>query len=175
MTATAAGDPGQHLTDLALDVAAHPAPDSRRPKARQRWVSVAGRRSTFLARGFLAAAAAIVPWTVYLAVTLPEHYSAHFYWLGWTGFDVALVVALAITGRALQRGDVVAHRYASVVATMLVVDAWFSVLNADTHTDRLVAAAMAALVELPLAYVCWRIARREVAAEARAPARSAGS
>jgi len=133
---------------------------------------VAAFRATHLARGFFAAAAAIVPWTVYLAVTLPKHYSAHFYWLGWTGFDVALVVALVITGRALRRGDVAVHRYASVVATMLVVDAWFNVLNANTHADRLAAVGMAALVELPLAFVCWRIARREVPAVLLVPADS---
>ena len=136
------------------------------------WVAVAAFRATHLARGFFAAAAAIVPWTVYLAVTLPKHYSAHFYWLGWTGFDVALVVALVITGRALRRGDVAVHRYASVVATMLAVDAWFNVLNANTRADRLAAVAMAALVELPLAFVCWRIARREVPAVLLVPADS---
>jgi len=75
-----------------------------------------------------------------------------------------------ITGRALRHGDVSVHRYASVVATMLVVDAWFNVLNANTRADRFAAVAMAALVELPLAFVCWRIARREVAAVLLVPA-----
>lgn len=140
------------------------------PNAQRTGVAVAARRSALLAHGFFAAAVAIVPWTVYLAVTLPKHYSAHFYWFGWTGFDVALVVALVITGRALRHGDVSVHRYASVVATMLVVDAWFNVLNANTRADRLAAVAMAALVELPLAFVCWRIARREVAAVLLVPA-----
>lgn len=139
------------------------------------WVAVVAPRSVYLARGFFAAAAAIVPWTVYLAVTLPKHYSAHFYWLGWTGFDVALVVALVITGRALRRGEVAVHRYASVVATMLAVDAWFNVLNANTHADRLAAMGMAVVVELPLAFACWRIARREVAAVLLDPATSEGS
>ena len=145
------------------------------PGVQPAWVALAARRSAYLARGFFAAAAAIVPWTVYLAVTLPKHYSAHFYWLGWTGFDVALVVVLVVTGRALRRGDIAVHRYASVVATMLAVDAWFNVLNANTHADRLAAIGMAVLVELPLAFACWRIARREVAVVLRGPAPSEGS
>jgi len=36
------------------------------------------------------------------------------------------------------------------------------VLNSATRTEQLIALAMALLVELPLAYVCWRIARRPV-------------
>jgi len=116
-------------------------------------------RSTQLARGFFVAAAVTVPWTIYLAIVLPKHYTAHHYWLAWTGFDIALIVALAITGRSLLQGDVGAHRSPTIAATLLIVDAWFDVLNAATPTDQLVALAMAALVELPLAFVCWRIAR----------------
>ena len=115
-------------------------------------------RSDHLARAFFVAAAVTVPWTVFLAVTLPRHYTAHHYWLGWFGFDVALLVVLAVTGRSLMRSDVAVHRYATIAATMLVVDSWFDVLNAATTSEQLIAVAMAALVELPLAYFCWRIA-----------------
>ena len=121
-------------------------------------------RSAHLARAFYVAAAVTAPWTVYLAATLPRHYTAHHYWLGWFGFDLALLVVLAITGRALMRHDVASSRYAAVAATLLVVDAWFDVLNAGTPTEQRVALAMAVLVELPLAYVCWRIAREPSAA-----------
>jgi len=119
-------------------------------------------RTAHLARAFFVAAAVAAPWTVYLALTLPRHYTAHHYWLGWFGFDVALLIVLAVTGRALLHDDGSASRYAAVAATMLVVDAWFDVLNSATRTEQLIALAMALLVELPLAYVCWRIARRPV-------------
>ena len=104
-------------------------------------------------------AALLVPWTFYLAVTLPRHYPAHHYWLGWVGFDLALVAVLAITGVSLARGSPALPRYAATAATMLVVDAWFDVLNAATATDALVAVLAAGLIELPLAYLCWRLAR----------------
>ena len=84
-------------------------------------------RSSYLARGFLLAAALMVPWTLYVAITLPRHYSAHHYWLGWAGFDVALVAVLVITGLSIRRGTPAVTRYASVAAAMLVVDAWFDV------------------------------------------------
>ena len=125
-------------------------------------------RPVTLSRAFFAAAAVTVPWTVYLALTLPRHYSAHHYWLGWSGFNVALVLALVATGRSLVRGTGAVYRYASIACTLLVVDAWFDVVNASTDTDRLVAIAMAAVVELPLAAVCWRLSTRALRA-ARVP------
>ena len=51
-------------------------------------------------------------------------------------------------------------RYSAVAATMLVIDAWFDVLNAATGSDVVVAAAMAVIVELPLAYICWQLSVR---------------
>ena len=104
-------------------------------------------------------AALLVPWTLYLAVTLPRHYQAHHYWLGWVGFDLALVAVLVVTGLSLARGGPGLSRYAAVAATMLVIDAWFDVLNAATLTDFLVAVLTGVLFELPLAYLCWRLAR----------------
>lgn len=132
-------------------------------------------KSAHLARAFFLAAAVTVPWTIFVAIALPRHYTAHHYWLGWFGFDVALIFVLAVTGRSLMRGHLAAQRYATAAATMLVVDAWFDVLNAATHSDQLVAVAMAALVELPLAYVCWRIARMEPDTEGRSPRPASGS
>ena len=117
-------------------------------------------RSSYLARAFFVAAALMAPWTLYLAVTLPRHYSAHHYWLGWSGFDVALVAALVATGLSIRRGTPAVTRYSAVAATMLVIDAWFDVLNAATGSDVVVAAAMAVIVELPLAYICWQLSVR---------------
>ncbi|MGA8248771.1 MAG: hypothetical protein WB797_17825 [Nocardioides sp.] len=116
-------------------------------------------RAGDLARAFFAVAALLVPWTLYLAVTLPRHYPAHRYWLGWVGFDLALVAILVVTGVSMMRGRPAVSRYAAVAATMLVVDAWFDVVNSASSTDLLVAASTAVLFELPLAYLCWRLAR----------------
>jgi len=74
-------------------------------------------RSSYLARAFFVAAALMAPWTLYLAVTLPRHYSAHHYWLGWAGFDVALVAALVATGLSIRRGTPSVTRYSAVAAT----------------------------------------------------------
>jgi len=102
----------------------------------------------------------MAPWTLYLAVTLPRHYSAHHYWLGWAGFDMALIAVLVATGLSIRRGSSAVTRYAAVAATMLVIDAWFDVLNAATGSDALAAGSMAVVVELPLAYICWQLSVR---------------
>lgn len=116
--------------------------------------------SRVLPRAFFVIAGVLVPWTVYLAVTLPRHYSAHHYWLGWVGFDLALIAVLLKTGLSLARGSSALSRYAAASATLLVVDAWFDILNAATTSDRLVALVTGVFFELPLAYLCWQLARR---------------
>ena len=117
-------------------------------------------RSLYLARALFVAAALMAAWTLYLAVTLPRHYSAHHYWLGWAGFDLALVAGLVTTGLSIRCGSPAVTRYAAVAATMLVIDAWLDVLNAATGSDLVVAAAMAVIVELPLVYICWQLSVR---------------
>jgi len=63
----------------------------------------------------------LLPWLVWLVVTLPRHYSAHHYWLSWAGFDVALALSLIVTGRHLITGDPRLVRTAGIAATLLVV------------------------------------------------------
>ncbi|MCB0905504.1 MAG: hypothetical protein KDB63_00070 [Nocardioidaceae bacterium] len=112
-----------------------------------------------LSRAFFVIAALLVPWTVYLLLRLPRHYDAHHYRLSWVGFDLALVAALIVTGIALARRSPALSRYAAGLSIMLVIDAWFDVLNAGTTTDRVMAVAAAVFIELPLAYLCWQLAR----------------
>ncbi len=117
------------------------------------------RWRALLPRAFYLAAVLLVPWSIYLLITLPRHYETHHYRLGWMGFDVMLAVVLLRTGQSLARGHTALARYAAVAATMLTMDAWFNVVNANTLADILIAAAAAILVELPLAYLCWQLAR----------------
>jgi hypothetical protein len=112
-----------------------------------------------LSRAFFVIAALLVPWTVYLLLRLPRHYDAHHYRLSWVGFDLALVAALIVTGVALARRSPALSRYAAGLSIMLVVDAWFDILNAGTTTDRVMAVVAAAFIELPLALLCWQLAR----------------
>jgi hypothetical protein len=101
--------------------------------------------------------AATVPWTGYLAMTLPAQANAPHYRLAWVGFDALLVVVLLATAYLAWRGNRLVGLLAMVTATMLVVDAWFDVTTSD-HADRPAAILSALFIELPLAAVCGWIA-----------------
>lgn len=106
---------------------------------------------------FAVLGAATIPWTVYLAMTLPKQANTHHYRLAWVGFDTMLVVVLLATAFVAWRGNRLVGLLATITATLLVVDAWFDVTTSN-HADRPGAILSAVLVELPLAAVCGWIA-----------------
>ena len=105
------------------------------------------------------AAIVLVPWVVLLVRALPSaHRSAH--WdVAWGGFDVGLALLLLAVAVAAWRRSPWLEGAATAAATLLFVDAWFDVLTASTHRELVVALLEAALVELPLALLCLRLAR----------------
>lgn len=72
---------------------------------------------------FAILAVLLIPWTIYLASTLPARARASHYALAWAGFDVALIAALAWTAYLTWHHHLRLPIAASVTATMLLVDA----------------------------------------------------
>ncbi|MER6735056.1 hypothetical protein [Streptomyces puniciscabiei] len=109
----------------------------------------------------------LVPWTVYLAVSLPDRFEARYWPMVWVGFDVMLLVSLAGAGVAvwLRRQAMVPLSY--VAATLLICDAWFDVSLSWGRADVWESAASAVLVELPLAVLLIVRARRVLKVSAR--------
>jgi hypothetical protein len=109
----------------------------------------------------------LIPWTAYLAFSLPSRQVSSHYNVAWVGFDVFLLVTLGATGFfALRRSRYLALTSASA-ATLLVVDAWFDVL---TSPGRQVIGSiiLAVVIELPLAGICaWLSYQTEHLAERR--------
>lgn len=103
--------------------------------------------------------AALVPWTVLLFFTLPGHHASTHWDLAWGGLDVGIATMLAATAASIVRRSVWTAVTATAGATLLVVDAWFDVVTAADHDERMIAVGMAVLCELPLAVVCLLIAR----------------
>ena len=116
------------------------------------------RRVTLVGWVLAALAALMVLWTAYLFVVLPRTAPAAHFDLAWGGFDLALLVMLALTGLAAGRRRRWLAAVAGASAALLAADAWFDVVTAPTHAERWVALAMALLVELPLAVVCGWLA-----------------
>ena len=132
--------------------------------------TVVPRLHRWLVPLFFLAGVGLLPWTVYLIVTLPgRHLQTGYYDLAWGGFDIALAALLVATGVGLLCRKLWVQTTATAAATMLVCDAWFDVLSSNPGQERLVAIVLAVAVELPSALVCLLIARHveEVAERAQ--------
>lgn len=114
----------------------------------------------WLAWALVAGGIVLAPWAVYLLVTLPTRYTGHFYPVSWAGFDVALLACLVCTGIAALRDSRWTDLAAATTGTLLFVDAWFDISGAGSRPDFWTAFLLAAVVEIPLGVLCWRLALR---------------
>ena len=105
-------------------------------------------------------AALLIPWTVYLAVTLPKRDLDTHYRGAWVGFDILLVAAIVLTAYFAYRIDARVQLPATATATLLVVDAWFDVMTAGNRQSTLEAVLMALCIEIPAALCSLWLARR---------------
>lgn len=117
------------------------------------------RRRFFL---FLSAGCCLwlVPWIVLLAFTLPQHHTAGQWSAAWTGFDVALLLAIAGTALAVWRRLQLAVGGMVITATLLTCDAWFDVMLSWGSGEFAWSVVTALLGELPLAGLCFFVAQR---------------
>lgn len=124
--------------------------DAPRPAELHRW----------LARAIVAIVVGLIPWTAYLAWSLPGQFRAHNWRLAWVGFDAALIVVLAYTAWAAWARRQILAPVAIVAATMLICDAWFDV-NTSFGTKGEALTILTALGgNLSLALVLILLARR---------------
>jgi len=136
-------DPAKPGQNGAMDASKPPAPISA-----PRWVS----------HLFVALGALLVPWTLWLAASLPERHLSRNFDVAWSGFDVALGLSLIATGYGLYKGAAWTQGVAATAATLLVCDAWFDVLMSAPGEERMVAIGMAVFAELPVAAACAMLA-----------------
>ena len=123
----------------------------------------------------LAATVFLIPWTIFLGLSLPRRFLAGHWGATWVGFDVILMVWLAITAWAALRRRHVLIFAALITATLLLVDTWFDVLTAAPRNDVLVSVASGLLGNIPLATVLILVAYRLVKVSARHARRLAGN
>jgi hypothetical protein len=95
----------------------------------------------------------LLPWIVYIALSLPSRQLSPNYDVAWAGFDVLLAGGLASTAYFALRRSRYLSTAAAATATLLVVDAWFDCMTTPGRS-RLESIAACLLVELPLAAVC---------------------
>jgi hypothetical protein len=117
-------------------------------------------RAHRMALAYTVAGVALIPWTVYLAVSLPRREFDTHYRGAWVGFDLLLVGAIVLTAYYAFRVDTRVQLPATATATLLVVDAWFDVMTAGGHRATAEAVLMAVCIELPAAVFSLWLARR---------------
>jgi hypothetical protein len=122
------------------------------PEIRER-----ARRMAWL---YTVAAAVLLPWIVYLAITLPKRDLDRHYRLAWVGFDCLLVFAIVRTAYMAFRIDPRVQFPATATATLLFVDAWFDITTSGSRAAALEALLLALLVEIPAAIFSLYMARR---------------
>jgi hypothetical protein len=124
----------------------------------------------WIAPAFILCALILIVWAAFLIFTLPRNYTANHWHVAWGGFDIGLGVALVATAVAVVRRSPYAEVAAAVSGTLLVCDAWFDVLTSRTTGELVQASIEAALVELPLAALCfWMAANLARAVEVARP------
>lgn len=127
------------------------------------------RRRRGLVLVFLVACCAwLIPWTVALGLTLPQHYTAGQWSAAWIGFDAALTASFAFTALAVWRRRQVAILGQIITGTLLVCDAWFDVMLSWGSGEFAISVATALLGELPLAVLFFMGARTLVLTTVRA-------
>ena len=94
-------------------------------------------------------AIALIPWIVFLGLTLPVDYVAHNWSVTWIGFDVLLVAMMAATAvlALLRRQLLVLAGFTTGI--LLICDAWFDIMTAAPD-DRWVSLRVAAK-----SFQCW--------------------
>ena len=115
------------------------------------WNEISRRRRRHAMELMLVCLAGLAPWTVYLALTLPSGFRAHYWRLAWAGFDVLLLFAMASTAYLGWRRRQAVIAGAIATATLLICDAWFDIALDLGTRDVWTSLASAAFVELPLA------------------------
>ncbi|TDD69975.1 hypothetical protein E1293_35305 [Actinomadura darangshiensis] len=104
----------------------------------------------------------LVPWTIVLAFTLPQHFTAGQWAVAWIGFDVGLTLAIGATAFALWKRLQIAIFGQLVSGTLLVCDAWFDVWLSWGSSEFVLSLLTALLGELPLAALFFLGARQLV-------------
>jgi hypothetical protein len=107
---------------------------------------------------YLAASLCLVPWTLYLNNTLRTRHSFRHWDIAWLGVDIALTACLLFTGITALKKSLWVVMAATLTGGVLIMDAWFDVLSARPGPELTQAIFAAALLELPLAVVSFRLA-----------------
>lgn len=100
----------------------------------------------------------LLPWTIYLGLSLPEHHLSAHWDVSWVGLDIGLILGLSATGLLAYLHSVWVTITATTTGSLLLVDAWFDVMSERRPSDFHQALFLAIVVELPLSALSYYVA-----------------
>jgi len=118
------------------------------------------RRAQIVSLFFLVGVVVLVPWPVFLGLTLPPRYDADHWRLLWTGFDAALITVLLLAAWAAWYRRQILAAIAMVAGTLLFCDAWFDMVTSFGHRDEWLTLLTGFGAELPLGVFFFWLYRR---------------
>ncbi len=105
---------------------------------------------------FLAGAVFLIPWTVFLGLTLPPKYDARNWGVLWTGFDAVLITVLLLAAWAARFKRRILATITNAAGTLLICDAWFDMVSSFGNRDDWLTLLTGFGGELPLGvYFLW--------------------
>ncbi|HEV3265935.1 MAG TPA: hypothetical protein VG014_10450 [Acidimicrobiales bacterium] len=114
----------------------------------------------------------LIPLFIIVASVAPRTAQLHNLRLFWTGLDIFEFIGLALTGWCLYRRSRYVVVTATITGTLLFSDAWFNFVTTVGKQHR--AAFVMALVEVPVSFYSFVIARREISSWIVTPADDSG-
>jgi hypothetical protein len=101
----------------------------------------------------------LFPWTAYLALTLPTRHLTPHWDAAWAGFDLMMAGVVLWTVVSILRRSRYLVIATSVTGTFLICDAWFDLVTSRQGPELVESSLFALLGELPLAGLCFWLAR----------------
>ncbi|MCL4446079.1 MAG: hypothetical protein M1134_04285 [Actinobacteria bacterium] len=110
----------------------------------------------------------LVPWEVFLGMTLPSRFRANNWAFLWVGFDAILIAVLLYVAWAMWFRRQIMIAVAMVAGTLLMTDAYFDVVTSIGTKGEWVTLLTALGGEIPLGlvfyWVAWQVMKRSIAA-----------
>jgi len=101
-------------------------------------------------------AVTLIPWIFNLAANLPTKHLVHHWDAVWVGYDVMMVLVIALTVYFAVKKMVWVAISASALATLFVIDAWFDILTSQPGREQRVSIFFGSL-EIILAGFTFRL------------------
>jgi hypothetical protein len=99
----------------------------------------------------------LIPWTVYLSVTLPTRTVAAHWDASWVGLDIGIVLSLLATAVLAMRKSKWVVVFSTITGSFLLVDGWFDVTTARQGFHFEESLLLALFVELPVAIMSYSL------------------